>query len=70
MHLFEKFISHLLVSLLYLGTTQNEHKQNEVRLTNLERLLLTGAFKGNAQFIFLCNPQKSGASRVCITFFK
>ena len=26
-------------------------------------------FKGNAQFLFLCNPQKSGASRVCITFF-
>ena len=25
-------------------------------------------FKGNAQFLFLCNPQKSGASRVCITF--
>ena len=25
-------------------------------------------FKGNAQFIFLCNPQKSRASRVCITF--
>ena len=45
MHLFEKFISHLLVSLLYLGTTQNKHKQNEVRLTNLDRLLLTGAFK-------------------------
>ena len=45
MHLFEKFISHLSVSLLYLGTAQNKHKQNEVRLTNLERLLLTGAFK-------------------------
>ena len=27
-------------------------------------------FKGNAQFIFLCNPQKSGASRVCITFLQ
>ena len=26
------------------------------------------SFKGNAQFLFLCNPQKSGASRVCITF--
>ena len=26
--------------------------------------------KGNAQFIFLCNPQKSGASRVCITFLQ
>ena len=25
-------------------------------------------FKGNAQFIFLCNPRKSGASRVCVTF--
>ena len=25
-------------------------------------------FKGNAQFLFLCNPQKSGALRVCITF--
>ena len=25
-------------------------------------------FKGNAEFLFLCNPQKSGASRVCITF--
>ena len=24
--------------------------------------------KGNAQFIFLCNPQKSGSSRVFITF--
>ena len=24
--------------------------------------------KGNPQFIFLCNPQKSGASRACITF--
>ena len=27
-------------------------------------------FKGNAQFIFLCNPQKSGASRWCITFLQ
>ena len=27
-------------------------------------------FKGNAQFIFLCNPQKSGASRVFITFLQ
>ena len=26
--------------------------------------------KGNAQFIFLCNPRKSGASRVCITFLQ
>ena len=25
-------------------------------------------FKGNLQFLFLCNPSKSGASRVCITF--
>ena len=24
--------------------------------------------KGNAQFLFLCNPQKSGASRLCVTF--
>ena len=24
--------------------------------------------KGNAQFLFLCNAQKSGASRVCIPF--
>ena len=24
--------------------------------------------KGNAQFLFLCNAQKSGTSRVCITF--
>ena len=28
------------------------------------------AFKGNVQFIFLCNPQKSGALRVCITFLQ
>ena len=27
-------------------------------------------FKGNAQFIFLCNPQKSGASQVGITFLQ
>ena len=27
-------------------------------------------FKGNAQFIFLCNPQKSHPSRVCITFLQ
>ena len=26
--------------------------------------------KGSAQFIFLCNPQKSGASLVCITFLQ
>ena len=26
--------------------------------------------KGNAQFIFLCNPQKSGASRVWIIFLQ
>ena len=26
--------------------------------------------KGNSQFIFLWNPQKSGASRVCITFLQ
>ena len=26
--------------------------------------------KGNAQFLFLCNPQKSGASQVCITFLQ
>ena len=25
-------------------------------------------FKGNTQFLLLCNPQKSGASRVCIIF--
>ena len=25
-------------------------------------------FKENSQFLFLCNPQKSGASRDCITF--
>ena len=24
--------------------------------------------KGNAQFMFLCNPQKSGTSQVCIIF--
>ena len=24
--------------------------------------------KGNSQFLFLCNPQRSGASRVCISF--
>ena len=24
--------------------------------------------KGNAQFVFLCNPPKSGASLVCIIF--
>ena len=24
-------------------------------------------FKENTQFLFLCNPQKSGASKVCIT---
>ena len=27
-------------------------------------------FKGNTQFLFLCNPQKSGASQVCITFLQ
>ena len=27
-------------------------------------------FKGNAQFMFLCNPHKSGTSRVCITFLQ
>ena len=26
--------------------------------------------KGNAQFIFLCNPQKSGASRVYVTILQ
>ena len=26
-------------------------------------------FKRNAQFLFLCNPHKSGASQVCIPFF-
>ena len=29
-----------------------------------------GVFKGNVQFIFLCNLSKSGALRVCITLFK
>ena len=27
-------------------------------------------FKGNAQFMFLCNPHKSGALQVCITFLQ
>ena len=27
-------------------------------------------FKANATFLFLCNPPKSGASRVCITFLQ
>ena len=26
------------------------------------------ALQGNVQFLFLCNPPKSSASRVCITF--
>ena len=26
--------------------------------------------KGKAQFIFLCNPPKSGASQVCIAFLQ
>ena len=26
--------------------------------------------KGNMQFLFLYNPQKSGASRVCMTFLQ
>ena len=26
--------------------------------------------KGNVEFMFLCNPQKSGASRVWITFLQ
>ena len=33
-------------------------------------LLFCFLLKGNAQFVFLCNPQKSGASRVCITFLQ
>ena len=27
-------------------------------------------FKGNAQFLFLCNPPKSGALQACITFLQ
>ena len=26
------------------------------------------SFKGKAQFVFLSNPQRTGASRFCITF--
>ena len=38
-------------------------------LNSLDQNVLPGSkFKGNAQFIFLCNSHKLGASRVCITF--
>ena len=32
--------------------------------------LLRNVFKGNTQFIFLFNPQKSGVSQVHITFLQ
>ena len=45
----------------------HENLQNQLMLV-LYFLYQMFKLKGNAQFIFLSNPQKSGASRVCITF--
>ena len=40
-----------------------------IHLSNLQ-VLATEMIKGNAQVLFLCNPQKSGASPVCINIPK
>ena len=46
------------------------HKRNDIIIRKADKggVVVIVDVKGNAQFIFLCNPQKSGASRVCITF--
>ena len=42
-----------------------------IKLSFLEKLMQGVIIvKGNTQFIFLFNPQKSGASQVCITFLQ
>ena len=38
------------------------HQRKKVKIDN--------TFKGDAQFIFLLNPQKSSAARACITFLQ
>ena len=39
-------------------------------MRNFQGIILYVNLKGNAQFLFLCNPQKSGVSQVCITFLQ
>ena len=46
---------------------------NVINCININKQLLCknlfwNNFKGNAQFLFFCNPLKSGALRVCVTF--
>ena len=44
-------------------------QKTEIQFCRLKRTD-NNDIKENAQFIFLCNPQKSGASRVFITFLQ
>ena len=56
---------HNLTSLKLIWINFNYHKCFDTIFLSLENL-----FKRNAQFTFLCNPQKSGAFRVCSTFLE
>ena len=65
------FITFLWNIWFYFAVIVNFH--NMITIVSFKRTfikLCNFNLKRNAQFIFLCNPQKSGASRVCITFQK
>ena len=61
---------HCLVFFLFWLFTKKGKFVRGVRLSTTQIYNTQSSLKGNAQFIFLCNPQKSGASRVCITFLQ
>ena len=46
------------------------HAQNKIWQNKETRLQVKNLRKGNAQFLFWCNPPKSGASQVHITFLQ
>ena len=45
-------------------------RSNLIDQTQINRKKITLYIKRSAHFLFLCNPPKSGASQVCITFLQ
>ena len=50
--------------------TKNRSKDLHKIFEKSKRVTLLILIKGSAQCIFLCNPKKSGASRMCIIFLQ